>query len=193
MSRLYGVRPHGITATITPMSRCAIPEALRLSGAGTPVTGVSPWSDAADSIICFPFTLDVATPVYKVFWVNGSSVNAGTTFDVAIYDEDYNFIASTGAATAQGSASVPQVVALSATVTLPPGRYYAGMSCSVTTTNRVIRWSIGTIGISHWMAAGCFKTAADTPPIAASSITPIDLTNVAFPVFGLITRSVFDV
>lgn len=193
MSRTTGLRPRPAPPIIHAGSQCALGAmAVGAAQTGALVSGASPWSDAADFILCYPFVLDAPTPVYKVWWWNGSSV--GSNYDIAIYDEGYNFIASTGASTAgSGSAGLPQAVALSATVVLSPGRYYCGMVCNATTTNRVTRWSITTYGAGFWMAAGCFKSnATDTPPIASSAITPADYTNVAFPVFGLITRTGFD-
>lgn len=191
MSRFYGLAPPPPPMVISPASRCAIGSALRQGGFSYG-TGVSPWSDAADFIICYPFTLDAPTTAYKVFWCNGSA--AGGNSDVAVYDENFNFIVGTGASTAGSGSNVPQIVALSATVILPPGRYYAGMSHSATTTNQIYRATLTTFGTAFLMAAGCFKSnATDTPAIANATITPADLTNVALPMFGLICRSVFDV
>ena len=188
MSRRYGIRPLPTPPIISLASRCAYDGMRPLA---TPATGASPWSDAADFILCYPFILDTPTTIYKVWWANGSA--AGGNSDVAVYDEDYNFIVGTGASTAGSGSDVPQAVALTATTVLPPGRYYAGMSHNATTTNQIQRYSITTTGIALFMAAGCFKSSAtDTPPIAASAITPADLTNVAFPNFGLITRTGFD-
>ncbi len=191
MSRPIGLRGMPSPPTITPVSRCSLSaEIIRGFGPGAAASGVSPWSDAADTVLAFPFVLETTTTFYKVFWVNGSGTIGGTR-DVAIYDDAFNFVVGTGAATNAVTVSVPQIVALSATTTLPPGLYYAGMGCSVTTTNNVHRWSIATTGIGFWMAAGCWKTT-DANPINLNA-TPADLTNVAFPLFGLITRSVFDV
>lgn len=189
MSRRYGIAPYIMPPTITAASRFALTSSMMRSGSAAPASGTSPWSDAANTVIAFPFVLPVTTPIYKVFWVNGSA--AGGNSDIAIYDENYNFLVGTGAATAGSGNSVPQVVALSATTWLSPGLYYAGMAHSATTINQVFRWSVATIGTAIWQALGCWKFA-QTLPISGNA-TPADLTNVALPYFGLITRSGFDV
>lgn len=186
MSRRYGLSGLPSPPLITLVSRCASPSIV--IKAGVPATGGSPWSDAADTVLAFPFVLEVPTKCYKGFWWNGSA--AGGNSDVAIYDEDFNLITSTGSVLGSGN-SVPQAAALSTTVTLPPGRFYAGMSHDDATTNQLLRWSLATFGAAFWQALGCWKFV-DGPPISSAVATPADLTNVAFPVFGLITRSVFD-
>lgn len=186
MSRRWGLRPAPSPPVIAPGSRLALGAAMRSSGAGTAASGVSPWSDAADTVIAYPFVLEVPTTFYKVWWANGSA--AGGNSDVAIFDEDAKFIVGTGAATAGSGNSAPQIVALTATTTLPPGRYYAGMSHSATTTNQVYRYSAA--ASAYWQALGCWKST-DAAPINLDA-TMADLTNVALPLFGLLTRSVFD-
>lgn len=190
MSRPFGLRGMPSPPVITLGSRGSLGSAVRVSNTSSAASGVSPWSDAADTVLAFPFVIETQTVFYKGFWVNGSGTLGGTR-DVAIYDDTYKFIVGTGAATAPVGASVPQVVAFTATTTLPPGLYYAGMGCSVTTTGNQFRWSVATIGTQLWQAAGCWKFA-DANPLNLDA-TPADLTNVAFPLFGLITRSVFDV
>jgi hypothetical protein len=190
MSRPIGIANLPSPPTITLSSRLALGGAISRMGVGAAASGISPWSDAADFVLAFPFVLEApSTTFYKGFWVNGTA--AGGNSDVAIYDEAYSLITSTGSVGGTGN-SVPQAAALGTTVTLPPGRYYAGMSHSATTTNQLFRWSIATTGIAFWMAAGCWKFS-DNVPISSATATPADLTNVAFPVFGLITRSAFDV
>lgn len=184
----YGLSALPSPPVITAESRLSCVAGVAQMGAAAAASGTSPWSDAADFVLAFPFVLESPTSFYKVFWVNGSS--AGGNSDVAIYDEDYNFIVGTGAATAGSGNNVPQVVALTATVRLGPGLYYAGMSHSATTTNQVFRWSSAASAL--WQGAGCWKFS-DNPPISSATATPADYTNVAMPLFGLITRSVFDV
>ncbi len=191
MSRLIGRRNLQSPPTITPASRCAMGGAISRFGVAAAASGVSPWSDAANTVLAFPFVLESDTTFYKGFWLNGSGTIGGTR-DIAIYDENYSLIVGTGAATGATGTNVPQSVAFTATTTLAPGRYYAGMGCSVTTTNNQFRWSVATVGTGLWMSAGCWKYA-DANPISDATATPADLTNVAFPVFGLITRSAFDV
>lgn len=189
MSRRIGMRPISSPPTITMSSRLAAGGGMVRAGAGGAASGASPWSGAADVVLAFPFVLESQTAFTKVFWVNGSA--AGGTADVAIYDDAYRLIVGTGAATTCVGNNVPQAVALTATTTLPPGLYYAGMTKNDTTTGRVFRWSLATTGAAFWQALGCWKST-DAGPINLDA-TPADMTDVAFPVFGLITRSVFDV
>jgi hypothetical protein len=129
--------------------------------------------------------LDTPTQVSKGFVYKGSS-DAGNS-DIVIYDDAYNYIASTGTIAHSGGASAPQFATLS--VALPPGRYYCGASNNATTTGRFFRWSASAASL---MMLGMFKSnATDTPPIAASAITPADYTNTAVPLVGLICRTVF--
>lgn len=191
MSRPIGTAPLPSPPTIHFGSRIAAGGyALARSGAGAPASGVSPWSDAANTVIAFPFTLEATTTFYKGFAVTGSA--AGSNFNIGLYDENYALLASTGSVSGGAVASVPVVGALTATVRLPPGLYYAGMLSNATTTNRWHRWSVATLGTGFWMGCGCWKYADDVTTLDATA-TPADLTNVAFPLFGLITRSVFDV
>ena len=191
MSRPIGVQNLPSPPTITPASRLAIGHAMVRISNSSAASGASPWSDAANSLLAFPFVLEAPrTTFYKGFWLNGSS--AGGNSEVGIWDADYNKITTTGSVLGSGN-SVPQAAALAATVTLPPGLYYAGMAHSATTTNQVFRWSFATLGTAMWMGCGMWKQAGITLGSLAATATPGDLTNVAFPVFGLITRSVFDV
>jgi len=152
-------------------------------------SGASPWSDAANTVLAFPFVLEATTTIYKGFAVTGTS--PGSNFEVGILDADYNKIVSSGSISGGAVASVPVMADLTDT-TLPPSLYYAAMSCNATTTGRWFRWSPTTIGIALWMAMGCWKQASAGPGSFPTTATPADMTNVAFPLFGLITRSVFD-
>lgn len=186
MSRLSGTRALPSPPLITFVCRLAQPMAVGY--AGTAQTGTSPWSDVADTVLAFPFVLEQTTTFYKVFWANGSA--AGGTSDVAIFDKDFKFIVGTGAATAGSGNTLPQVVALTATTTLPPGLYYAGMTHSATTTNQVGRWNAAARLLGLFTAFGCWKST-DAGPINLDA-TPVSLTTDSFPLFGLITRSGFD-
>lgn len=176
---------------ITAASRIALGHGQAATTATAPVSGTSPWSDAANTLLAFPFMLEVQTTVYKGFAVTGSAANAGTNFEVGILDSAFNKIVSSGSVSQGGTNSVPVVADLTDT-TLPPGLYYAAMSCDNTTTNRWTRWTVATIGTLKWQSLGCWKQASAGPGSFPTTATPADLTNTAFPVFGLITRSVFD-
>jgi hypothetical protein len=158
--------------------------------ATVPASGASPWSDAANCLLAFPFVLESQTTFYKGFWVNGSA--AGGNTEVGIWDDAFNKLVTTGSV-AGASNSVPQAAAFasSATPTLSPGRYYAGIAHSATTTNQLFRWSAGTAG-NYWQALGCWRQSGITLGSLAATATPGDMTNAGFPLFGLITRSGFD-
>lgn len=188
MSRPIGSRMMPAPALITPACRLSLG-----SGFGgwqsAPASGTSPWSDAANCLLAFPFQLEAQTTFYKGFASTGSS--AGSNFEVGIWDDAYNKIVTSGSVSGGAVASVP-VIADFTDTTLPPGLYYAGMACNATTTNRWTRWSVATTGAAIWQSAGCWRQSGITLGSLAATATPGDMTNVAFPVFGLITRSVFD-
>lgn len=190
MSRRFGLRGMPSPPVITLASRSSIGSGLIKTATAAPATGISPWSDAANCLLAFPFVLEQMTTFYKGFWVNGSA--AGNNSEVGIWDDAYNKITTTGSVAGSGN-SVPQAATLGATVTLPPGLYYAGMAHNATTTNQLFRWSVGTQGQAYWQAMGCWRQSGITLGSLGSTATPGDMTNIAFPLFGLITRSVFDV
>lgn len=173
--------------TIVPGSRVSCTPMRSLTSG--PASGASPWSDAANTILAFPFVLEATTTIYKGFAVTGAS--PGSNFEVGILDASYNKIVSSGTTAGGAVASVPVMADLTDT-TLPPGLYYTAMSCDATTTGRWTRWA-PTNGIAYLMSLGCWKQAAAGPGSFPTTATPADLTNLAFPLFGLITRSVFDV
>jgi hypothetical protein len=190
MSRLSGITPLPSPPVITLGSRLSVGCSFlaRTGGTTAAATGASPWSDAANCLLAFPFILEAAqTAFYKGFWVNGSST--GGNSEVAIYDGAYNKIISTGSV-GNATNSVPQSAAFSSTVTLPPGAYYACMAHDATTTNHFARWTSLKV---YYQMVGCWKQASITLGSLPSTATPADMTNAAFPLFGLITRSVFDV
>lgn len=189
-------RPAGLTARPSPMvitagSFNAIgPSMSRVLSGGVPASGVSPWSDAANSMLAFPFWLAAPTTIYKVFWVNGSA--AGGNSSIGIYDAESLAKLVECASTAGSGNSVPQAVDVTDT-TIGPGMYYAAMAHDATTTNQLFRWSTGASAGAHFQALGWFKHASVTLGNLPATATPADLTNIAVPLFGVITRSVFDV
>lgn len=189
MTRRFGVGPLDSPPLITLGSRLAAGAGLRMLGAGAASSGASPWSDAANSVLAFPFVLEKQTTIYKGFGVTGTSPSGN--FEVGIFDDAFAKIVSSGSVAAGAVASIPVMADLTDT-TLSSGLYYAGMSFDATTTNRWFRWSVATTGTAFWQLLGCFKHASAAPGSFPSTATPADMTNVAFPLFGLITRSVFD-
>jgi hypothetical protein len=174
--------------TITPVSRIAIGTQIAAAFNG-PGSGTSPWSDAANALLAFPFVLEATTTIYKGFACTGTS--AGSNFEVGILNDAFGKIVSSGTTAAGAVANVAVVADLTDT-TLPPGLYYAAMSCDATTTNRWVRFN-NTTGNTLWQSFGCWRQAAAGPGSFPSTATPADMTNASFPLFGLITRSVFDV
>lgn len=190
MSRPIGFRGLPSPPVITIASRLSVGLGLARFGVTLPASGASPWSGAANVLLAFPFVLEVPTTIYKGFALAGAS--PGSNFEVGITDDAYNKIVSSGSISGGAVASVPVMADLTDT-TLPPGLYYAGMSCDATTTGRWFQWTVATIGNALYQSLGCWQQAAAGPGSFPTTATPADITNVAWPVFGLITRSVFDV
>lgn len=155
-------------------------------GSASAASGASPFN-AANEMVAFPFVLWKPTEIFKGFVYNGSS--AGGNFSLAIYDADFNVCAQT-ASTGGTGASAPQTVSLPAK--LAAGSYYVAMAADNNTTNRYFRWTIATVGAGLWKMCGCWRQASITVGSLPSTATPVAYTNVAFPLFGLITRSNFD-
>lgn len=189
MSRRYGLKPMESPPVITLASRCAFGAQLQGWIAAAASSSTSPWSDAANTMLAFPFVVEADTPVNKFFWLNGASV--GGNSEVVLYDDAFGKVGTSTGSQAGSGASVPQAFAPSGgAFTIPPGLYYCAMAHSATTTGQLYRWPAATAGI--WQAVGCWKQAVTLGSLPATA-TPADITNVAMPVFGLITRTVFDV
>lgn len=171
---------------ISPASRHSMTAGMSLVALSTVGSGTNPFS--ANEMLAFPFVLNADTSVNKVFWLNGSA--ASSNCSVAIYNADFVLLGQT-ASTAQSGASVPQSVSLACK--LSPGLYYAALAHDSATTNRLFRWSQATTGVGVWKMAGCWRQASITLGSLPSTATPVAYTSVGFPVFGLITRTVFDV
>jgi hypothetical protein len=122
-------------AVISPFSRLAGTWAASTSIASTaPVSSTSVANDA----VYIPFWIP-QTAVFVSGLVYNGSAPAGNC-DIGIYDEAGNRLGSTGA-TAKSGASAIQRIALTASVTLTPGRYYMGYSESASTANSVFAWA----------------------------------------------------
>lgn len=181
-----GLGPLPTAPVITLASRHSAGAAVRFSGAGGAASGANPF--AANEMLAFPFTLTAPTLMNKVFWVNGSSV--ANNCSVGLYNADFELLAET-ASTGLSGASVPQVVTL--TRRLSPGLYYLALAHNSATTNRLFRWSFATLGDEMWRILGCWRQASITLGALPATATPVACNNVGFPLFGLITRTVFDV
>jgi hypothetical protein len=90
------------------------------SGA-TPASAVWP---AAQEAIYIPFSIPEAATFTRGYVYNGAT--AAGNWDIGIYDESGNRLASSGAVAMSGTNAI-QVIAFTASVTLQPGRYYMAL------------------------------------------------------------------
>lgn len=168
---------------IMPASECALGSYVERAG-GEATSGANPF--AANEMIAFPFRLTApVTPVNKGFWLNGSS--AGSNYSMAIYNADYVRVVQS-ASTGGSGANVPQAVSL--TAKLSPGLYYCALASDAATTNRLFRVASNA---PTWKVLGCWKQASITVGSLPSTATPVAYTATTMPIYGLITRTVFDV
>lgn len=190
MSRTQGLRNMGPPPLISLVSRCSAGGAMMRFGIGAVASGASPWSDAANCLLAFPFVVESPTLVNKFFWTNGASV--GGNSEIVLYDAAFAKVGTSTGSVAGSGAGVPQSTApTGGAFTIPPGLYYAAMAHDATTTGQLVRWSAGTAG-NFWQAMGCWRQASITLGSLPATATPGDMTNVGFPLFGIITRTVFD-
>lgn len=170
---------------ITIASRPAVGPGLGRINSGLAASGANPF--AIGDMLAFSFVITAPTPiaVVKAFWCNGTA--AGGNYATAIYDADFVKIVQSASTGGSGN-SVPQSVAMAAKI--PAGLYYAALASDSATTQRLFRWSASA---PQWKAFGCWRQASVTLATLPNPATPVACTNVGFPVFGLITRTVFDV
>lgn len=160
--------------------------AIVSTGTVAAASGASPFN-VANEMVAFPFVLHATTPIYKGWAHVGNS--PGDNFSIGIYNADYDLCAQS-ASTAEVTSNVPQAVTLSAK--LSPGLYYAALASDNNTTGRYFRWTIATTGALYWKMMGCWRQASIALGALPATATPVAYTNVAFPYFGLLTRSNFD-
>lgn len=176
-------RPLPSPPLINPCCRLGTKLGVRMSG---PASSTSPWSDAANAILAFPFHIEDPTTIYKAYWLNGSSMVGN--MEVAVYDKDYVKLATTGSIALSG-ASAPQVATLS-TLRLGPGRYYCAAAHDSTGANH-IQSTANNIPLLE--SLGFWRQASITLGSLPSPATPGPITNTRWPSYGLITRTAFDV
>jgi hypothetical protein len=185
---LTWVGPLPTPPVITMGSRNSVAGCTTRPNQTVPASGTNPFN-AANEMVAYPFCITDTVTVYKGFWVNGSSIGGNSS--LAIYNSE-NVQLVQSASTLNAGASSPQSVAMQ--VSLSPGVYFAAMASNTgTTTNRYFRWSIATTGAVFWRAYGCWRQAGITLGSLPATATPVGYTNIAMPIFGLITRSNFDV
>lgn len=192
MSSIIGVTPLPSPHLIMPQGRLAATQAvmnqgLAASGAG----GAQPWSDAANAILAWPFTIETSTPIYKAVATKGTP-DTSKHWEVGVWDADYTKLMTTGSVTVTSGSNEPQAAAFTSSFTLDAGLYYCGMVYDATASTPWYAWSAGTAGAAVWQSVGCWRQSGVTIGSLAASATPGDITNAVFPAFGLITRSAFD-
>jgi hypothetical protein len=118
------------------------------------------------------------TAVFVSGYVYNGSAPAGNC-DIGIYAFDGTKLGSTGA-TAKSGASAIQRIALSASVTLTPGRYYIAYSESASTVNSVFAWA-AQVNNGKW--AGMYRQATAHP--LPSPATFATRASAILPIFGI--------
>lgn len=86
----------------------------------------------ANTAVYIPFQVPWPYPVYRVWWMNGSTITS-TNVDCGIYSPGGDLLYSTGSTAASGATSV-QYVSVGTPFTLDAGRYYMAWTCSNTTS-----------------------------------------------------------
>lgn len=153
-------------------------KASHLDTGGNPASITCP---VAGFCAYIPMFLPWPYPVARVFWICGSSTTS-TNMAFGVYAADGTLIYSTGSVAA-GTASTVTYTSPTEFL-LSPDRYYFGIACDSSTTNR------GGYGITGGTAATgalCGLLQESTFPLPAT-MTPATWTNPWFPVCG-ITRT----
>lgn len=117
----------------------------------------------------FPFWLEVEAIAKKMAVLTGATANGNV--DVGIYDEEFNYLISSGA-TAQGSTNTVQELDITDT-TLPPGNYWMALSLSSATGTVFRLTAADEVAISQ---TPCL-TQATAHPLPTSTATPVKSTS----------------
>ena len=154
----------------------------------THVNGEQPttitWS-TADQAVAIPFRVWESTTVIKLGWLNGSGVGGNT--DVALYDNNWTRLVSTGSTACTGSNAQQWVD--TADTTLSPGvQYYAALNHSSTTASQCYGHNSGYI-LGFQLLAG-LKVQAVGATALPDPFVPADPAGVVnIPVILMLTRS----
>ena len=144
------------------------------AGAAFPTVNLAIW---------IPFSLTKQITAQKMFWYNGSVVNATYMVCVGIYDSCNNLIWTSGNI-AQSTASVVQSTSMSvATQTMGPGNFYMALSCNTTTAT----FFSTTMAASIFPAITGMAQQATANPLPTTG-SPIQIAGNYIPLFGLTTR-----
>lgn len=98
---------------------------------------------ANNRAIYLPFTIDLPYLVQRVGWMNGTTL--GGSIDVGVFEKDGRHLGSLGS-TAQVGTNSSQVGDM-ADITIDPGAYYMGISCSLNTATMVATTLLGALAL----------------------------------------------
>lgn len=117
--------PPALTDFTWPVIFTASPEAVGMErvATNTGARSSATWP-SANRAIYVPFQIPETATFQRAYSYNGATANGN--IDIGIYDLSGTRLASTGA-TAQSGTNAVQSIALTAAVTLTPGRYYMAM------------------------------------------------------------------
>lgn len=132
----------------------------------------------------FPFRLDVGRTAVKMFAMNGATANGNT--DVGIYDDQFNYLISSGA-TLQSGTNAIQEFDITDTY-LPPGLYWMALSSSSATAT-FFRVAAATDEAALSNVAGYQQATAH--PLPTSAATPV-ITTEAAPLIMFVFGVAFD-
>ena len=139
---------------------------------------------AANDAIIVPLYVTEPFPVRKVWWANGTAIDAGADVDVGVFEwESFNRVFSIGS-TAQSGAAAPQTVSLGSTVLLPVGRYRMALACDDTGSDFL---AFGWASATRIRGSGVLKQASAFA--LPSTLTPVAPTADFVPFFGISRRT----
>lgn len=178
---------HAVAPPARPVSRIISPlspESVALTAKPFVVSVNSNTWPSANLAIFVPFVIPDRTSfaAVRAFTANGGT--ASGNWDVGVYDESWNRLASTGAVAMAGTGNLQDVAALVAQ--LGPGRYYLAASSSSGTATI---W--GYTGYPAGLLAGVGLAQQESAHPLPAIATPAAYTRTFLPVFGLSSQAVF--
>lgn len=176
----YAVTPPGDPLPgriLSPWSRIALGDTRGLIS--TPTTADRAWP-AANVAILVPFQIIRSGYTVRQGWAF-CGTGTGGNFDVGVYDESFQLLASSGS-TARAASTLVNTSGMSA-IELPPGDYYAALSADGTENFN------GSVPVAGLLAAAGVLEATSAFPLPAS-LSPAITTRALLPQFGLAFRSV---
>lgn len=169
-----------LSRIITPYSRESVGPTTR-NWIPTQASGAWP---SANLGLFFPFVIPDRRSFASLRAGVGNGASVTGNVDIGVYDRNFAKLASTGAVAMSGGATVQDLADL--ILTLGPGLYYLGMSCSSASTN--IYMTTGYPGGSL-AAVGCFQMASAHP--LPTTVTPAVYAQTVVPLFGISRKAVY--